>query len=158
MTITEMEAEIRALIREYAPKGTTFRWSSARKRFGSCAYSKMHGRYYGFRIAISKPLAMNNTWEVVRKTVVHEIAHANTAGHHHDEVWRAECIRLGGDGERCYTPTKRGGDVNTLPYKYVGTCPNCGQKFFRNRRVNGYHCDRRQHLVWEINRGLPKVA
>ena len=158
MTIVEMENEIRALIKEYAPEGTKFRWSSARRRFGSFAYSLYCGVPYNFRISISKPLAMQNTWEVVRKTVIHEIAHANTAGHHHDEVWRAECIRLGGDGERCYTPSTLGGEVNTLPYKYVGTCPNCGVKFYRNRRINGYHCDRRQHIVWTVNNGISNVA
>lgn len=156
MTVEQMEQEIRALIKEYAPAGTTFKWSSARRRFGSCSYTNTYGRHYNFRITISKPLAMNNTWEVVRKTFVHEIAHANTSGHHHDEVWRRECLRLGGDGERCYTPTRRGGDVNDLPCKYVGVCPKCGVKFFRNRRVNGYHCDRSQRIVWSVNK--PKVA
>ena len=153
MTIEQMEKEIRALIAEHAPRGTKFKWSNARSAFGHCAYkyNRDTGRYGGFIISISKPLATQNDWETVRKTVIHEIAHANTPSHHHDRVWRRECIRLGGDGERCYTSVKRGGDVNTIPYKYIGVCPKCGAKFPRFRRTEGYHCDRNVSIVWKLN-------
>ena len=153
MTLVEMEREIKALIAQYAPAGTKFRWSTAVTRFGSCAYNRNRytGECYNFRISISKPLASRNDWETVKKTVIHEIAHARTPMHHHDAVWRAECIRLGGDGNRCYRNTEQGGEVNTIPFKYIGTCPICGKQFPRNRRTNGYHCDRNAAVVWVYN-------
>ena len=154
MTIEQMEKEIRTLIREHAPQGTTFRWSNAKRQFGSCKYERGYrtARKYICHISISRPLAMRNSWEVVKRTVIHEIAHANTVGHHHDKVWKQECLRLGGDGKRCYDTVRQGGDVNPMPYKFTGKCPKCGKTFMRNRRtLNGYHCDRSVKIIWTEN-------
>ena len=148
MNFTELTNNIRALIDTYAPKGTEFKWDNAKSRLGSCTYrySKYIG-YYDFKITISFPLATINDWETVRNTVIHEIAHARTPSHGHDAVWRRECIRLGGDGERLADGNK----INTVPMKFIGVCPKCGGKCFRNRRTNGYHCDRTQPIVWKVN-------
>lgn len=152
MTQAEMTYNIVALIKQYAPKGTTFEWDNATRRFGCC-----HARYnpytgtYTFKITISRKLAVCNSWETVRLTVLHEIAHARTPNHHHDEVWRRECLAIGGDGKRCYTSTEEGGNVTTIPTKYIGVCPTCGTKFPRNRRCNGYHCNRQSRIVWKVN-------
>ena len=153
MTTAEMTVEIKKLINQYAPVGTAFKWGRATKAFGYCSYKRDRrtGKYYDFVITISHPLASRNTWEVVKRTVLHEIAHARTAGHHHDKVWQRECLAIGGDGKRCYTPDRCGGDVVSVPYKYIGVCPCCGKKFPRNRRTNGYHCNRLQPIVWKLN-------
>lgn len=154
MTLFEMETEIRKLIREYAPYGTRFNWDRATKRFGCCKYriDRRTGKYFDFVITISRPLASRNTWEEVRKVALHEIAHARTAGHGHDAIWRRECIAIGGDGRRCYRDENHGGVVVAVPTKYMGVCPKCGMTFPRNRRCNGYHCDKNQLIVWKVNR------
>ena len=154
MNYSELRQNIVALIEQYAPAGTKFEWDNATRRFGSCRYSfnRYTGEYFNFRITISYPLASRNTWEVVKQTVIHEIAHARTAGHGHDAVWKRECIRLGGNGKRCYTSESEGGAVKTVPTKYIGVCPCCGQTFPRNRRSNGaYHCRRAEPIKWKVN-------
>lgn len=156
----EYEAKIREMIKNLAPAGTTFNWSRAKKRFGCCVCSwrknsRGEKEFYKFRITISEPIALLNSWEDVRKTVIHEIAHANTPGHHHDWVWQQECVRLGGDGKRCYKDENRGGTVK-LPEtkKWEGTCPVCGKVVVptRMRRRELYHAciNNTQHLllVW----------
>ena len=154
MNITETTRKIVELINRYAPKGTQFAWDNARSRFGQCIYkyNRCTRQYYDFKITISYPLAKQNDWETIKKTVLHEIAHARTQGHHHDRVWVRECIAIGGDGERCYRDTNQGGDVVAIPKKYIGVCPCCGAKFPRNRRTNNaYHCNRNQLIVWKLN-------
>ena len=155
MNYSELRSNILALIEEYAPEGTQFQWDNATRRFGSCRYSynRLTGKYFNFVITISYPLATRNTWDVVRLTVLHEIAHALTPGHNHDTIWKRECLRIGGDGKRCYRGEEDGGNVNTIPTKWLGVCPACGYTYTRNRRCRGgtYHCDRTRPLVWKIN-------
>lgn len=154
MTYTELRNNIVALIEQYAPEGTKFEWDNATRRFGCCRYSynRTTGKYYNFRITISYPLAIRNSWEVVRQTVLHEIAHARTPSHNHDAVWRRECILIGGNGERCYRGESEGGDVKTIPAKFIGVCPKCGHQYPRNRRSKGaYCCDVRYPIRWVIN-------
>lgn len=152
MTRAEMELKIKELIREYAPKGTTFTWGRAKQSFGHCAYryNRITGTYFDFKITISYPLASINTWERVRLTVLHEIAHARTAGHGHDAVWRRECLALGGDGRRCYDSTNT---VIPTTKKFIGTCPKCGHQFKRDRRVYGWCCDKNYPIKWRLNNG-----
>lgn len=153
MNYAELRRNIIDLIEKYAPEGTTFAWDNATTRFGCCHYSynRYLNKYYGFKITISYPLASRNTWDVVKLTVLHEIAHARAPGHNHDAVWRRECLKIGGDGKRCYTDIENGGNVNVIPTKWLGVCPACGYTYSRNRRCNGYHCDRTKPLVWKIN-------
>lgn len=154
MDALELRRRIMELMDEYAPKGVTFEWDRATRRFGCChnRRNRFTGEVVPYKITISYPLASRNSWEEVRKVVLHEIAHARTAGHHHDEVWRRECLAIGGDGKRCYDSEEDGGNVVTLPKKYIGTCPVCGRQFPRSRRPhNAYHCDSRQLINWKIN-------
>ena len=156
MNIREAEIRIRELIDEYAPEGTIFAWDRATKRFGCCGYKKNRrtGEYHGFKITVSKALTELNTWEEVRKVALHEIAHARTAVHGHDAVWRRECLAIGGDGKRCYVDENHGGVVKAIPTKYIGTCPLCGAKFPRNRRCDAYHCNKNYRIVWNTNKAV----
>ena len=145
----ELEEKIVEMIRMYAPAGTRFQWSTSRRAFGTFSYrmDRYTGDLYSSVIKISWPIASNNTWEVIKSTVIHEIAHANTPGHGHDRVWQRECVRLGGDGKRCYSSVDRGGEVH-VPYKWTGTCPVCGYKINRMKRIECYHCNRDHLTVW----------
>ena len=91
----------------------TFTFDNAIRRFGSC-------QYRGRRITLSKKLVSINDEARVRNTILHEIAHALTPGHHHDSVWQRMAISIGCDGERCYDSK----EVSTPETRYVGTCPN----------------------------------
>jgi predicted SprT family Zn-dependent metalloprotease len=72
-----------------------FRWNNRKRAAGICSY--------GARvIGLSKVLTSFATEAEVRDTILHEIAHALTPGHHHDSVWKAKAIEIGCDGKRCY--------------------------------------------------------
>jgi predicted SprT family Zn-dependent metalloprotease len=119
-----LEIVILGLMQYHGLHDWTFDWDRAERRFGCCFYGSK-------RITISYKLASINTEERVIKTALHEIAHALVGHrHHHDAVWRATCLRIGGDGERCYT------DRNTVSVapKWVGRCPTCDRVWKRHNR------------------------
>ena len=105
----------------------TFQFDSAERRFGYCSNSRKV-------ISLSTILVKLNPEEQVKQTILHEIAHALTPGHHHDEVWRAVAIKLGDTGERCY----RSSEVVTPEPKHVYACTNCGYKYERLKRIKRY--------------------
>ena len=67
---------------------------------GKCIYpSKRKGR--DGIIALSEKLIDNGIPETKLKTLIrHEIAHACTPGEKHSKVWKAFCLKIGGDGKR----------------------------------------------------------
>ena len=105
------------------------------------------GRYKYHRLSsykvveLSTKLVEINDEERVRLTILHEVAHALTEGHGHDNVWKAKLLEIGGDGKRCYSSS----DTNTIERTrssklYKLECQECGaDKFGRyRRRMNGY--------------------
>jgi predicted SprT family Zn-dependent metalloprotease len=98
--------------------------------FGVCSYTKRE-------IQLSAYLIPECTEEGITDTILHEIAHALTPGHHHDNVWKRKCIELGGNGERVGSDLKYkkdSADVYEKLAKYTLTCPVCGEKIYMNRR------------------------
>ncbi|AAQ81556.1 hypothetical protein 44RRORF238c [Aeromonas phage 44RR2.8t] len=55
---------------------------------GQCHYAKRE-------IRISELLNRSATWECIKDTINHELAHWATPGHSHDVVWQQMAIRLG---------------------------------------------------------------
>jgi hypothetical protein len=86
--------------------GWSFEWNNRVRAYGVCDYEKK-------TIYLSRVLTSTRTIEEVKETIAHEIAHALCPGHHHNSVWAAKSMELGGSGERC----GRGGD--TPPYTWV---------------------------------------
>lgn len=108
--------------------------------FGLCGY---HSR----EIQLSEYLIPFMSEEAIRNTIIHEIAHALTKGHSHDNVWRRKCIELGGDGKRVGGKEKyEDGGEAIIEYrktrsKYTLTCPCCGHISFLERRPKrSYSC------------------
>lgn len=77
--------------------GWKFNYGRGKKTFGTCSYTKKE-------IRISKHLARVNTEERVKLTILHEIAHALTPNHGHDNVWKVKCIEIGGNGRARFSP------------------------------------------------------
>lgn len=104
------------------------------------------GRYKWHRLSqykvveLSTKLVEINDENRVRLTILHEVAHALTEGHGHDNVWKAKLLELGGDGKRCYSSS----DTNTIERTrssklYTLECQNCGYTAGRyRRRMNNY--------------------
>lgn len=108
-------------------------FNNRKRAFGVCHHTKTE-------IQISSVLAPVMSDESIRDTIIHEIAHALTKGHGHDNVWRRKCIELGGNGNRVGGSDKfKDGEEGRLDFhkanaKYTLTCPTCGYESFRNRQ------------------------
>jgi predicted SprT family Zn-dependent metalloprotease len=100
--------------------------------FGQYKYSTL---YHYKVVELSTKLVELNDEDRVLQTILHEIAHALTEGHNHDEVWRRKCIEIGGDGERCYNHQ----NTNVIERKrtlYQAFCPEHGNRGRFYRRMN----------------------
>lgn len=82
------------LFRRYIPDWT-FAWDSHRRRYGICRYRSKH-------ISVSLHRARVTSFECTERTILHEVAHAVTPGHKHDDVWRRMAQELGIENPTTY--------------------------------------------------------
>ncbi len=76
-------------------KGWSLGFNASRKSCGRCIEARM-------RIELSTYYVEHNSLELVRDTILHEIAHALVgANHGHDEVWKAKCLEIGAVPNPC---------------------------------------------------------
>lgn len=73
-------------------KGWRFAWNKRARAYGVCRYREK-------RIELSQVLCLPLKERDVVNTLLHEIAHALTPGHKHDQVWQEVFIAIGGDGK-----------------------------------------------------------
>src|SRR5262245_27383197 len=102
-TVARSQAQIEAIIQlarslmshhQLAHWG--FQVDNGTKRAGSCQYGTQS-------ITLAYEFAKRAPAEVIRETLLHEIAHALVGRtHHHDDVWRAKAVEIGGSGRRCH--------------------------------------------------------
>ena len=151
MTYKEMEIKIRKIIEELAPEGTDFKWGvQKQKALGDCEirFDKVKYKEYivkkhlgiadlsDYRQSYKCTIHLNDKymrylpWEEVRLTLLHEIAHSLVPDHYHDEVWRAKCIEIGGDGEQYADDFKDGVGDNWSLFPYMAKCPECGKIYY----------------------------
>lgn len=111
------------LIKEHKldEKGWIFNFDTANRRAGCCKYNTKE-------ITLSLYYVMHNTEDRIKNTILHEIAHALTPGHHHDGYWKIKALEIGCDGERCYD------DNVVMPKgKHVYQCINCKREISYHR-------------------------
>jgi predicted SprT family Zn-dependent metalloprotease len=83
----------------------------------------------------SKTIKLSSKWighiseEQIKESSLHEIAHALTPGHHHDEVWKAKARSIGCTGMRCARF-----DSSHLAFKYTISC-RCGANNLQRDRL-----------------------
>lgn len=108
-------------------RGWRFELDGAKRRLGCCHRDSMV-------ISVSKHLSALNGPEIIRNTMLHEIAHALAGpGAGHGRKWQSLAISIGCDGQRCYS-----GTVAVPKAPYIGVCPNpdCGHSTTAHRRRN----------------------
>lgn len=97
-------------------------YDNAKRRAGIC-------RYADRVIGLSAPLTAVHSFDDVRDTILHEVAHALAGARHgHDAHWRRVAVSIGCSGERCVSP-----DSPRAPAAWLGTCPS-GHTIERHRR------------------------
>ena len=122
MDIDEARTLAEGLMRAHQLRGWQLVFDRAKARAGVCRYSRRE-------IGLSRVLTELHSPELVRATVLHEIAHALVGSRHgHDASWHAKALAIGGDGERCMNP-----DAPRATAPWVGTCAR-GHEVTRHRR------------------------
>jgi hypothetical protein len=131
---------------QYGLKDWTLRFGPGRKQAGLCERRAK-------RLTFSAALFSVWTQDHCRNTILHEIAHALTTGHHTPE-WRRVFISMGGNGK---TGWDNSDGRAQLPAKFIGTCPR-GHTIEKDRRdktscitCNPRRFDSRYLLTWARN-------
>ncbi len=119
------------LMRQHGLGSWEFAFDARKRRCGACYHailcpvSKRITRKG--RITLSLYFVELNPLDVVRKTLLHEIAHALVGpGRGHGATWRAKCVEIGGAPDRC-------ADVNMPAGPWRASCPSCKKEFNRHR-------------------------
>src|SRR4051794_12385578 len=95
MEFGEAERAARDLMLLFGLADWDFAWNWRKRALGLCRYRER-------RIELSRWFVKANGEEMVRETVLHEIAHAlagEKAGH--GDRWKAMCVKVGCKPERC---------------------------------------------------------
>lgn len=99
------------------------------KGAGICKYAEREVHITAFRLCQDR--------HYIKNTILHEIAHILTPGHHHDFRWKQAAIFVGAKPYTSYGPFE--------PYRYYKVCPNgCSKRGYHNRiRCNDIcaYCD-----------------
>jgi len=81
---------------ELFEKGWSFSFDRAKRRAGSCKFSKKE-------ITLAKAYAEQVDFKEIKNTILHEIAHALVGPKHgHNEIWKQKALEIGCDAERCH--------------------------------------------------------
>ena len=90
------------------------------RRAGQC-------RYTAKEISITEPYALKASPVELRKTILHEIAHALTPGAHHGTEWKNKMRELGANPKRCHSCSW------TAPDAWI-VCTLCGRETGHDER------------------------
>lgn len=110
--------------------GWTFSYVKKRRSCGSCNWQKK-------TIFLSVYHVVLNDMEVIKDTILHEIAHYYTPKSNHDANWKATAIRLG-----CNPRAKADKTVKRVPreIRWTASCM-CGTKHQKSRKPTvTYEC------------------
>lgn len=121
--IVEIHRFANAALKEHGLDDWQFKLSNHKVLVGQC---KHRNKVIHFSLYYLE----RSTWEEVKDTILHEIAHALVGlGHGHDYVWESKCIEIGAKPERLAGEDAK---TNAKP-NYVIKCPSCGWKLYRYR-------------------------
>ncbi|MBO0692573.1 MAG: SprT-like domain-containing protein [Acidimicrobiaceae bacterium] len=123
MDLSDAEELAKRLIASHLGPEWGFRWDHAKTRLGACHH---HSR----TISLSRHYARLNGEAETRDTILHEIAHALTAGTGHGPSWKKMAARLGARPSPRADPRQV---VRPAP-RWVAVCSACATTLWRYRR------------------------
>lgn len=98
MTLEESEKMALSLMRHHGLHDYKFQWMQPRKKFNLAGYCNWRDKV----ISLQPMFALCNYPVLVKRTILHEIAHALTPKQRHNRVWKEMAIKIGHSGNRCY--------------------------------------------------------
>lgn len=102
----------------------SFEFNKRKTHYGLCNESTK-------TIFLSSILTKQCSYDQVKDTILHEIAHALVGCRNgHNEVWKSKAIEIGCNGERC----ARYNHHRTVDAKYITECKNCGKTYKLHRK------------------------
>ncbi len=136
-------------VRLFAAHGLSewsFAFNRSKQQMGCCRFGPKV-------IELSRHFTERNTLDLIRDTLLHEIAHALVGpGHGHDAIWKAMCLRVGAKPERLSN------EPDMPPGRWQAICEGCGMRHHKHRRpkrMKGWFCCRcgphRGALVWSLS-------
>jgi predicted SprT family Zn-dependent metalloprotease len=123
----------------------SFAFNRSKRQMGCCRFDPKV-------IVLSHHFVERNSPDLIRDTLLHEIAHALVgAGHGHDAVWKAMCLRVGAKPERLSN------EPDMPQGRWQAICDGCGMRHHKHRRpkrMKGWYCCRcgptRGALAWSL--------
>jgi predicted SprT family Zn-dependent metalloprotease len=133
------------LLAAHGLKDWSFAFNRSKRQMGRCWYQARV-------IELSLHFVERNTLNLIRDTLLHEIAHALVGpGHGHNAVWKAMCLRVGAKPERISN------EPDMPQGRWQAICGGCGMRHHKHRRpkqMKGWFCCRcgpgRGSLVWAL--------
>jgi predicted SprT family Zn-dependent metalloprotease len=122
MDLREAERLARTLMGRHGLGEWSFRFSRARRAFGTCIPSRRI-------ITLSAYLTHLNSEAEVRDTILHEIAHALEPNDGHGEAWKEACRKIGARPDRLAT----GPDLKLVHAPLKVGCSTCNWWADRHR-------------------------
>ena len=120
MTSFNTDSDIKRIIMEeefgkYALPGWTIGFNKAKQIAGICNHTKK-------KICISRGFFEKSTFDELKDTVLHEVAHMLVGSEHgHNKIWKQKAIEIGCSGERCH-------DVDFSQPNYKILCVGCNKE------------------------------
>jgi predicted SprT family Zn-dependent metalloprotease len=128
---TEVATVAKFLMDVHGLHNWNFRFNMRKTHLGNCFYPlhKKGKLIKPGRIELSYYFVKLNQKETIFDIIMHEIAHALTPGHCHDEVWQAKAKALGA------TPNRICNRAIIPNYTYRAMCYGCYTVYYRYRQV-----------------------
>lgn len=121
-------AYTKTLLQQKNLVGWTAEMSRGRRTIGLCSYTDK-------TIYLSKHHIENDSYDDVRDTVIHEVAHALNPLDGHGIKWRKAAMAMGGTGDQYHS------HGNSYPSKWSTRCINGHEpKIFRWNKDTIYNC------------------
>lgn len=115
----------RKLMDHHGLESIPFRFDRSNRRLGCCHWRNVNNVSY---ISLSRSITLLNDEEVIRNTILHEIAHALVGyGNNHNKKWRLKALEIGCNAKRCSSTHSR------KEGRWQGVCPSCNRVFHRYR-------------------------
>jgi predicted SprT family Zn-dependent metalloprotease len=118
------------LMGEHGLRRYCFRFNRCKTKLGYCRFPC---RKHGGIIELSHYFTELNSTQIIRDTILHEIAHAlaykeyNDSGHGH--FWKKVCLKIGAVPKACVHVSS----INCPKKAYKAACSSCGTQYARHR-------------------------